>query len=146
VLGECAAELARLDKAPIAVEAVERIDALFAIEREINGLTPSQRLAVRNGRIRPLVVALESWLRERRAKLSGQSKISKAIAYSLNWPSGRNTFSGVEGRARQGGRIFHQGATNGRLLARVDGLGGRQNPKVGKTKPRAARPETYLME
>jgi hypothetical protein len=49
VLGECAAELARLDKAPIAVEAVERIDALFAIEREINGLTPSQRLAVSTG-------------------------------------------------------------------------------------------------
>ena len=33
-------ELARLNKAPIAIEAVERIDALFAIEREINGLTP----------------------------------------------------------------------------------------------------------
>ncbi len=34
-------DLARIDKAPIATEAVERIDALFAIEREINGLTPS---------------------------------------------------------------------------------------------------------
>jgi len=32
-------DLARLAKAPIAMEAVERIDALFAIEREINGLT-----------------------------------------------------------------------------------------------------------
>ena len=31
-------DLARLNKAPIAIEAVERIDALFAIEREINGL------------------------------------------------------------------------------------------------------------
>jgi transposase len=31
-------DLARIDKAPIAIEAVERIDALFAIERAINGL------------------------------------------------------------------------------------------------------------
>jgi len=76
-------DLARISKAPIAVEAVERIDVLFAIEREINGLTPQQRAAVRNERSRPLVVALEAWLREQRAKLSGQSEIAKAIAYSL---------------------------------------------------------------
>jgi transposase len=76
-------ELARLDKAPIAVEAVARIDALFAIEREINGLTPQERAAVRNARSRPLVIALEAWLREQRANLSGQSKTGKAIAYSL---------------------------------------------------------------
>jgi transposase len=49
-------DLARLDKAPIAIEAVKRIDALFTIEREINGLTAAQRLAVRNERIQPLVV------------------------------------------------------------------------------------------
>ena len=76
-------DLARLDKAPIAIEAVERIDALFAIEREINGLTSQERLAVRHERTRPLVTALERWLREQRAKLSGQSKVAKAIAYSL---------------------------------------------------------------
>jgi transposase len=49
-------DLARLDKAPIAIEAVKRIDALFTIEREINGLTAAQRLVVRNERIQPLVV------------------------------------------------------------------------------------------
>jgi len=38
---------------------------------------------VRNERSRPLVVALEAWLREQRAKLSGQNKVAKAIAYSL---------------------------------------------------------------
>jgi transposase len=76
-------DLARLDKAPIAIEAVERIDALFAIEREIDGLTSQERLALRHQRSRPLVIALESWLREQRAKLSGQSKTARAIAYSL---------------------------------------------------------------
>lgn len=76
-------DLARLDKAPIAIEAVERIDALFAIEREINGLTSQERRRVRNERSRPLIIALEAWLREQHAKLSRQSKVAKAIAYSL---------------------------------------------------------------
>jgi len=76
-------DLARLDKAPVAIEAVKRIDALFAIEREINGLTIKERLVVRSERSRPLLTALESWLREQRARLSGQSKVAKAIAYCL---------------------------------------------------------------
>src|ERR1700751_2872205 len=39
-------DLARLSKAPIAAEAVKRIDVVFAIEREINGLIPQERLRV----------------------------------------------------------------------------------------------------
>jgi transposase len=76
-------DLARLQKAPIAIEAVERIDALFAIEREINGMTPQERLAVRNERSRPLVSELETWLRQQRAKLSAKNETAKAIHYSL---------------------------------------------------------------
>jgi transposase len=76
-------DLARLRKAPIAIEAVARIDALFAIEREINGLAPEQRLRVRRERSRPLVEALETWLREQRGKLSAKSDTAKAIDYGL---------------------------------------------------------------
>jgi transposase len=76
-------EIARIDQAPVAVEAVKRIDALFAIEREINGLAAAERLRIRGEKSRPLVIALEAWLREQRAKLSGQSKTGKAIAYCL---------------------------------------------------------------
>jgi transposase len=76
-------DLARLQKAPIAIEAVTRIDALFAIERDINGLTPQQRLAVRAERSRPLVAELEPWLRTQRGKLSRKSETAKAIDYSL---------------------------------------------------------------
>ena len=76
-------DLARINKAPIAIEAVERIDALFAIEREINGMTPQERVRVRNERSRPLVVELETWLREQRARLSKNSETAKAIDYSL---------------------------------------------------------------
>jgi transposase len=76
-------ELAQLKKAPIAVEAVKRIDALFAVEREINGATSGQRLATRAERSRPLVVELETWLRAQRARLSAKSEVAKAIDYSL---------------------------------------------------------------
>jgi transposase len=76
-------DLVRLAKAPIAVEAVDRIDELFAIEREINGLAPEVRQAVRNERSRPLLAQFEIWLREQRAKLSAKSETAKAIDYSL---------------------------------------------------------------
>ena len=77
-------DLARINKAPIAIEAVERIDALFAIEHEINGAPAHERKRVRNERSRPLVAALETWLREQRRKLSAQNEVAKAIQYSLN--------------------------------------------------------------
>jgi len=81
-------DLARISKAPVAIEAVERIDALFAIERAINGKPPPERQRMRNEHSRPLVVALEAWLREQRAKLSAGNQVAKAIAYSLNQWSG----------------------------------------------------------
>ena len=48
-------ELADLHKAPRAVEAVRRIDQIFAIEAEINGAAPEKRIAARQQRIKPLV-------------------------------------------------------------------------------------------
>ena len=69
---------------PIAIEAVVRIDELFAIEREINGLSAAQRLAARQTRSKPLVDAFEKWLREERKKLSTKGPLAKAIAYTFN--------------------------------------------------------------
>ncbi|HEX9627603.1 MAG TPA: IS66 family transposase [Acidiferrobacterales bacterium] len=85
-------DLARIAKAPIAIEAVERIDALFAIERAINGKPPPERRSMRNEHSRPLVVALEAWLREQRRKLSAGNQLAKAIQYSLNRWSGLTRF------------------------------------------------------
>ena len=45
------------------MEAVRRIDALFDVEREINGLSAARRLAARQERSVPLVGALEGWMR-----------------------------------------------------------------------------------
>ena len=70
---------ARIKKAPIAIEVIKRIDALFVVEREINGLLPEQRLAVRAERSRPLLADLETWLRGERRWLSSQSDAAKAI-------------------------------------------------------------------
>ena len=73
---------------PLALEAVRRIDALFAIERDINGRGAGERHAVRQARSAPLVAAFEAWMREERAKLSRSSDVAKAMDYMLKrWPS-----------------------------------------------------------
>ena len=76
-------DLARIMRAPIAVEAIARIDALFAIERQINGAPRERRVAVRGERSKPLMDELEIWLRQQRAKLSPKSETARAIDYSL---------------------------------------------------------------
>jgi transposase len=76
-------DLARLKKAPIAIEAVKRIDALFDIERAINGLSVDERRRVRNEQSRPLLAELQTWLRGQRARLSSKSETAKAIDYTL---------------------------------------------------------------
>jgi len=66
---------------PVALEAVKRIDAIFDIEREINGLDADARLVARQNLSLPLVNGLHDWLREERAKLSRHNKVAKAIIY-----------------------------------------------------------------
>jgi len=81
-------DYAILKKAPIAAEAVKRIDAIFAVERELNGLEADKRLAQRIERVKPLVEDLETFLREQRKRTSGKSDIGKAIDYMLTrWPA-----------------------------------------------------------
>jgi transposase len=81
-------ELADLKKAPLAVEAVRRIDELFAIERRINGVSAADRLAARDRESRPIIADLERWMRTERARLSRHAEIAKAIDYVLTrWPA-----------------------------------------------------------
>jgi transposase len=73
---------------PLALEALQRIDALFDIERELNGLSPDHRLAVRQDRSGPLLKELESWMIATRDKLSRGHDLTKAFNYMLRrWPS-----------------------------------------------------------
>ena len=68
---------------PIAFEAVQRIDAIFMVERSINGLPPAERVAVRRRDSAPLVDKLIDWMRRERAKLSRHNDVAKAIDYML---------------------------------------------------------------
>jgi hypothetical protein len=72
-------KLAEVARAPLAAEAVRRIDAIFAAERAINGLPADQRLAVRQQQIASLVADLESWMREQRARMSRHADVAKAM-------------------------------------------------------------------
>jgi hypothetical protein len=68
---------------PLAMESVRRIDALFDIERTINGQSAERRKAVRQELSAPLVADLEAWMREQRAKLSRGNDVAKAMDYML---------------------------------------------------------------
>jgi Tfp pilus assembly pilus retraction ATPase PilT len=69
----------------LALEAVHWIDALFEIERVINGQSPEKRKAVRQELSALLVADLEAWMREQRAKLSRGNDVAKAMDYMLKW-------------------------------------------------------------
>jgi transposase len=68
---------------PIAIEVVRRIDALFEVERSINGKSAEDRQTVRQERSMPLVEDLRVYMREQRAKLSRGHDLAKAIDYIL---------------------------------------------------------------
>ena len=73
---------------PLALEAVRRIDALFDIERNLNGLGIAERLAARRQYCAPLIAELESWMRDERARLSRHAPVAKAMDYMLTrWES-----------------------------------------------------------
>ena len=76
--GECAGLVY-----PIALEAVQRLDALFDIEREIIGLPSNERLAARKERSAPLVDDLHAWLTSQLGRLSRNHDLAKAINYML---------------------------------------------------------------
>ena len=68
---------------PVALAAVKRIDALFDIERDINGLSAEERLRVRQEQSAPLLAALEAWLREEHSRLSRSASVAQPIDYML---------------------------------------------------------------
>jgi transposase len=73
---------------PLALAAVRRIDALFDIEREINGKPAAERATIRRERSLPLAAELETWMQQERARLSRHDDVAKAMDYMLRrWPS-----------------------------------------------------------
>ena len=68
---------------PIAFEAFAKFDAIFMLERSINGLSPEARAAARRKDIAPLVNDLIEWMKRERAKLSRHNEVAKAMDYML---------------------------------------------------------------
>jgi transposase len=77
-------DIAKGGDAPIAGEALERIAALYAIEKTIRGESAEARRTVRQERSKPLVVALKAWLEQELARVSGKAPIAEAIRYALH--------------------------------------------------------------
>jgi transposase len=73
---------------PVAKEALERIAQLYGIEKEIRGRSPAERREVRLARSRPLLEAMQVWLKATMSKLSRKSELARAIHYALErWPA-----------------------------------------------------------
>ena len=85
-------ELAQAGPAPIASEVLARLAELYRVEGEIRGRPPDERQAVRQARSRPIVEALEPWLKAKLALISQKSKLAEAIRYALSRWAGLSRF------------------------------------------------------
>ena len=85
-------DIAKGGNAPIASEALERIAALYAIEKAIRGQSADARRAARQHKSKPLVLALKVWLEQQLARVSGKSLIAEAIRYALHHWDGLTRF------------------------------------------------------
>jgi hypothetical protein len=72
-----------VDRSPIAAAAMQRIGALYAIERDIRGNLPAQRARVRQERAGPLLDALHAWLEATLSMVSAKSELAGAIKYAV---------------------------------------------------------------
>jgi len=77
---------------PIALEALTRIAALYAIEAEIRGQSAAARRHARQARSKPLLEAMRAWLAEQLARISGRSSLAQAIRYALKHWDGLTLF------------------------------------------------------
>jgi transposase len=82
---------ARDDKyviSPVALEAVKRIDAMFAIEAQIRGMDAEVRRAMRHKHIKPLVDAFYAWGQAQLAELGPKKPVAAAFKYMFRrWDS-----------------------------------------------------------
>lgn len=70
----------------VAHQALQRISALYAVEKEIRGKPADERCHQRQQRCAPLLGELHRWLNETLGFLSAKSPMALAIGYSLsNW-------------------------------------------------------------
>jgi transposase len=101
-------DIAKGGDAPIASEALERIAAIYAIEKTIRGRNADERRAVRQHKSMPLVVALKVWLEQQLTRVSAKATIADEIRYGLNHWDGLIRFLG-DGRIELDTNIVERG-------------------------------------
>lgn len=77
-------DLQQAHQSPMASEAIERIAALYAIEKDIRGKPPDERAKIRQSRARPLLDDLRAWFDRTLNSLSRKSEAALAIRYALS--------------------------------------------------------------
>ncbi len=76
------------NKSEIAREALDRIGALYDIERGINGQPPEIRLAARQMQSKPKVEAFRHWAEAQLTRIPGKGDLAAAFRYGLSrWSS-----------------------------------------------------------
>ena len=81
-----------IETSNIAAEGVRRIAELYAIEDDIRGHSPNERLAVRQARSAPLVKAFGIWLEQQRARVSAKSRLGEKLTYIARYWDGLQIF------------------------------------------------------
>ena len=76
-------DIHKANAAPLALAALNRIGALYAIEEDARGLPPDVRRAIRQSRAGPLLEELKAWMEASLRRISGKSELAGAIRYAL---------------------------------------------------------------
>ena len=76
-------DIIKVHQSPIATEAVERIAALYRIEKEIKGRSAEERRTIRSARAKPLFDDMRRWFEHALTQLAPKSETAAAIHYAL---------------------------------------------------------------
>ena len=81
-------ELTHNNVAPIAEEGLKQIATLYRIEAQARGTSAQERMAIRQQKSAPKIVAFKSWLDQARSQVSAKSPTGEALKYIAKYWDG----------------------------------------------------------
>jgi transposase len=85
-------EVAEAENTPLAHETLRRIASLYAVEAQVCGQAPADRLVARQSLSRPIIEAMKTWLEAQLPQLPGRGKLAEAMRYALSRWNGLTRF------------------------------------------------------